>query len=225
MKKTLLFALAAAVFPAAASAHVTANPTEAAADGFTMIGFRVPHGCEESDTTSLTVRIPQGVVSVAPQAVPGWRVATKTGKFAEPVESFGETITEGIVEVTWSGGVVPHDQFVDFGISMKMPNEPGETLWFPAVQRCEQGETRWVKIPVEGQEEPDTPAPGVTLIAAGGGDAPAAQEPAEGGEAAAPAEADTDDDRTNAALGLGAAGLVAGLAALAVALFWRPRRT
>jgi periplasmic copper chaperone A len=214
MKKTLLLALAvAAALPAAASAHVTANPTEATADGFTMIDFRVPHGCEESDTTSLTVRIPQGVVGVAPEAVPGWEVTTKSGTFDEPVEYFGETLTEGTVEVTWTGGPLSHTQFVDFGISMKMPNTPGETLWFPAIQRCEQGETRWVKIPVEGQEEPDTPAPGVTLVAAEGAD-----------EAVAAPEADEDDDdRTNAALALGAAGLVAGLAALGVALFRRPR--
>jgi uncharacterized protein YcnI len=213
MKKTLLLALAvAAALPAAASAHVTANPAEATADGFTVIGFRVPHGCEEAGTTTLTVRIPQGVVSVAPEAVPGWEVTTKTGTFDEPVESFGETITEGTVEVTWTGGPLAHDQFVDFGISMKMPNTPGETLWFPTIQRCEQGETRWVKIPVEGQEEPDTPAPGVTLVAAEGPDE----------AVAAPAADEDDEDRTNAALALGAAGLVAGLAALGVALFRRP---
>jgi periplasmic copper chaperone A len=227
-----LAAVAALVAAPTAAAHVTANPREAVAGEFAMIAFRVPHGCEDSPTTSLTVRIPDGVVSVTPQSVPGWRVTTKSGKLAQPVDLHGETITEGVQEVTWSGGSLDPHQFLDFGISMRMPDTPGETVWFPAIQRCEQGQTRWIQIPVSGEPEPDEPAPGVTLVAAGGGtaassgdDATSSTEPASGAEAAADADGADDEDENRMellAMGFGAGGLVAGLAALG--LTWRRSR-
>jgi periplasmic copper chaperone A len=212
----LLAAFGALLVVPVAGAHVTANPAEFEAGGFTMIAFRVPHGCEESPTTSLTIRIPAGVVFVTPQRVPGWEVTTKQGKLAQPVEAEGETLTEGVTQVTWTGGPLPVHEFTDFGISMKMPDTPGKTLYFPAVQRCSRGLTRWIQIPVAGEPEPDEPAPGVKLVAAA----------AEQETPAASAETDDEDEldgATIAALGLGGAGLVAGLAALFVTLRRRPQ--
>jgi uncharacterized protein YcnI len=212
----------------AAGAHVTANPTEANAGGFAMISFRVPHGCEDSPTTSLTVKIPEGVVSVTPQAVAGWEVSTKSGKLATPVELHGSTVTEGVQEVTWTGGPLDSHQFTDFGISMAVPDTPGETLYFPAVQRCQQGVTRWIQIPVDGQAEPDSPAPGVTLVAASGGHGSTGSDKGTettAAEEAAPSSADDEDASTIeiVALVLGAGGLLAGLAALG--LVWRRPRS
>jgi periplasmic copper chaperone A len=222
----LLGVVGALVGAPAAAAHVTANPTAAAAGGFAMISFRVPHGCEDSPTTSLTIRIPDGVVSVTPQSVPGWEVSTTSGKLATPVELHGSTVTEGVKQVTWTGGPLDAHQFTDFGISMAVPDTPGETLYFPAVQRCEQGVTRWITIPVAGQDEPDTPAPGVELLAAAGGHG-ASEETEDGADEEATAAGEPEEDESNAveyvALGLGAGGLAAGLAALGMA--WRrPRR-
>ena len=171
---------------------------------------------------------------MAPQAVPGWEVETVEGKLAQPVDLFGETVTEGVKQVTWTGGPLDPHQFTDFGISMKLPNTPGETLWFPVVQRCEGGKvTRWITIPVAGQEEPDTPAPGVELTAAAGATA-APRSPRTGGDRLRRGggrrtddeeEIVADEDRVNLALGLGAAGLVAGLAGLGIGLAGRRRRT
>jgi uncharacterized protein YcnI len=238
-KRIVLAALAAAVLAPAASAHVTANPSEAPAGGFAMISFRVPHGCEESPTTSISVQIPPGVVSVAPEAVPGWEVETVEGPYDEPVLLHGEEVTEGVKEVTWTGGPLDAHQFLDFGLSMRMPETEGETVYFPVVQTCEQGETGWITIPVEGEEEPDTPAPGVELLAASGGHGSSsgssgsddqtssdAEEPATEGdaEAAAAVEAEDDDDgMVMAAMVMGGLGLVAGLGALG--LTWRRGRT
>ena len=216
--------LAALVAAPAAQAHVTANPGEAPAGSFAMISFRVPHGCDDSPTTSLTIKIPDGVVFVTPQAVPGWQVETKEGTLAEPVQSHGETITEGVTEVTWSGGPLDPHEFTDFGLSLRLPDTPGETLYFPAVQRCEEGVTRWIQIPAEGGPEPEEPAPAVLLTAPSGegGSATGAAE----GEAAAPTSISGDDDSGSAlALGLGSAGLAAGVLALGVTLVRRPRRT
>jgi uncharacterized protein YcnI len=232
-KRIALAALAAAVLAPAASAHVTANPTEAPSGGFAMISFRVPHGCEESPTTSISVQIPAGVVSVAPQAVPGWEVETVEGPYDEPVMLHGEEVTEGVKEVTWTGGPLDAHQFVDFGISMRMPEgDEGDVVYFPVVQTCEQGETGWITIPVEGEEEPDTPAPGVTLLAASGGhgsssgsDDMASSDAEETTAEAAPATdvEDDDDGMVMAAMVMGGLGLLAGLGALG--LTWRRGRT
>jgi hypothetical protein len=148
--------------------------------------------------------------------------------------------------VTWKGGRLDAHQFTDFGLSMQLPDAPGETVHFPAIQRCAEGQTRWIQIPVEGEPEPDEPAPGVVLIAEDGGhgggtdDAMATDGGAgaeDGGDgasvagsggseqAAAPIAGDGGDGEggSGLAIALGAAGLAAGLTALGLVLARRPR--
>jgi len=52
-----------------------------------------------------------------------------------------------------------------------LPDKAGETIYFPVVQTCQQGVTRWIDIPVAGQDEPETPAASVKLLAKAAGDA------------------------------------------------------
>ncbi|MEQ9336175.1 MAG: DUF1775 domain-containing protein, partial [Miltoncostaeaceae bacterium] len=63
--------------------------------------------------------------------------------------------------VSWSGVPLAPDQFIDFGLSMRMPATEG-AIDFPAIQTCEEGVTRWIQPTVDGQEPPDEPAPQVT---------------------------------------------------------------
>jgi uncharacterized protein YcnI len=218
MRYVLTLIGVALVLAPAAGAHVTANPASATAGEFTKVDFRVPHGCEGSATTSLTVRIPNGVLFVAPEVVPGWRESVTMAKFSEPIEVFGETHTEGVRTITWTGGRLPEGRMLDFGVSLRMPEGAGRTIYFPAVQRCEKGVHRWITIPVQGQEEPEEPAPGVELVAAEAAEGEATSTT----PAAAPVE-DSDDDRANLALGFGIGGLVVGLGALGLSLWRRPR--
>jgi periplasmic copper chaperone A len=218
MRYVLTLIGAALVLAPPAAAHVTANPSSAVAGEFTKLDFRVPHGCEGSATTSLTVRMPDGVLFVSPEVVPGWKESVTTAKFSEPVEVFGERHTEGVRTVTWRGGPLLEGRMLDFGVSLRLPDNVGKTLYFPSVQRCEKGVHRWITIPVEGQEEPEEPAPGVELIAA---EATEEEQPA---AAQAPVEeSDDSDDRANLALGFGIGGLVVGLAAVGLSLWRRPR--
>jgi periplasmic copper chaperone A len=218
MRYLLTLIGAALVLAPAATAHVTANPGSATAGEFTKLDFRVPHGCDGSPTTSLTVRMPEGVLFVAPEVVPGWKESVTTAKFSEPVEVFGETHTEGVRTVTWRGGPLPEGRMLDFGVSLRLPEGAGKTLYFPSVQRCVKGVHRWITIPVEGQEEPEAPAPGVELIAT------EATEEEQVMPAPAPVEeSDDSDDRANLALGFGIGGLVVGLAAVGLSLWRRPR--
>ena len=142
---------------------------EAPAGGSTIIPFVVPHGCDGSPTRSVAIRIAAGVTSAKPQAKPGWRLTITRGKLPQPVKDFaGNTVTRGVLQVTWSGGNLPDSQFDTFNILLGMPNTPGKTVYFPVVQRCAKGVTRWIEIPKKGQAEPEHPAPGVKLVKSSG---------------------------------------------------------
>jgi uncharacterized protein YcnI len=211
---------------APASAHVTANPREAAANGYTKHDFRVGHGCDGSPTTKVAIQIPDGVISVKPQVVPGWTIAVTKGPIT-PYESEGQTISEGVKEVSWTGGPLPDEHMLEFGLSMKMPDKEGETLYFPTVQTCQQGEHRWITIPVEGQEEPDEPAPAIKLTAAAPEHGSAGAKDASGGseeqagaiqdEAASASGSSGTDGLTIIALILAIAGVLLGGGALGMA--------
>jgi len=81
------------------------------------------------------------------------------------VESHGRTITETVVELTWTGKLAD-ENFDQFGIHMKLPDKPGETLYFPTVQECEKGVHRWIEIPAAGKSRGDykEPAPFLRLL-------------------------------------------------------------
>lgn len=206
-----------------AFAHVSATPDEAPAGGTAYEQFKVGHGCEGSPTTKVTIFIPDGVVSVKPEVEPGWKLETKVGAIT-PFDNHGETVSEGVKEITFTAETpLPDDQMTLFGVSMKMPDKAGETISFPVVQICEKGETRWIDIPVEGQDEPEHPAPGIKLTAAGADEHEAAagtEEKTRGeaasteGEDAAAVQAgrveDGNDTLAIIALVIGALGFLTG---------------
>ncbi|WP_053072548.1 YcnI family protein [Corynebacterium renale] len=76
MKKIAAVAAVTVVLanPVAASAHVSAEPSEAAAGTFSTISFGIPHGCDGSATTALTFAIPDGVEKVKPNVNPAWDI-------------------------------------------------------------------------------------------------------------------------------------------------------
>jgi periplasmic copper chaperone A len=234
-----LAAAAALALPAAASAHVTIQPSTAPADGFTRIDVRVPNERDDAGTTKVEVQLPPGFAFVSYEPRPGWKVTLKKVKLDKPLKTDeGLEVSEGIGQITWTGdgkqGVIGPGEFVDFGLSVKMPpGKPGQKLTFKALQTYEGGEVvRWI-----GPESADEPAPTVTLTAAGAGGGHGApgtaggdqsvssssggQEPAAAGESTlASSTTDSDgggDGLAIAALIVGALGLLAGIAALATA--------
>jgi len=204
----------------AAGAHVTLNPPEWEAGGFARFAVRVPNERDNANTTRVTVQFPESVISASFMPVPGWTRTVRMARLAEPIEEEGEEpITERIASVTWSGGSIRPGEFVEFGVSFQVPEGAGEELLFPSLQRYSSGEVvRWIAP----DPEADTPAPRIAVLP------PEEEEAAEpaAAEAQAPAApAATEDDqarsRANLALGLGIAGLVAGLVALGLALVRR----
>ncbi|MBA2614525.1 MAG: YcnI family protein [Actinobacteria bacterium] len=228
-KLILLTALAALLAAPVASAHVTLNPNEWEAGGFARFAVRVPNESAMASTTEVTMQFPENVISARFQDVPGWERTIQMATLDTPIEEEGEEpITERLASVTWSGGEIEPGEFQEFGVSFQVPEGATEPLLFPTLQTYSDGEVaRWIAP----EEEADTPAPRVAVLAVAG-EEPATTDPTEtitdeGAAAAAAGGSESGgdgEDRANLALVLGIAGLIAGLAALGVALS-RPRRT
>jgi uncharacterized protein YcnI len=231
---------------APASAHVTARPDTTAAGAYALVTFGVPHGCEGSSTTRVSIEIPDALTGVTPTVNPGWDVEMTMETLDPPVEgSHGEEITERVAEVVYTARTPLPDELRDaFVLSLKLPEDAaGDTLVFPTVQACEEGEAAWVEVagPGEDPDDLDYPAPAFEVTAAeddghshGGGEHAtddAAGEATTTGEAGASDEVELSaeaaaqvapDDAAPAAvtwvaLAIGAAGLAAGAAGLLVA--------
>jgi uncharacterized protein YcnI len=167
MLKSILLAAAGALFATTAFAHVTLETGEAKVGSAYKAVFRVPHGCEGSATVKLRVQVPDGYIGVKPMPKPGWKLDIVQGKYDKTYTLYGTPVSEGVREIDWSGNLPDeyYDEFVMRGVlADSLP--VGEVLYFPIVQECEKGVTRWIEKPAKGAD-PDSvehPAPGVKLL-------------------------------------------------------------
>lgn len=163
-----LLASCMALAPGVALAHVTLQASEAPAGSYHKAVLQVGHGCDGSPTREIRVRVPDGMVSVKPMPKPGWEVTTVQGPLATPHASHGKTVTEGVVEIRWTGGRLPDAHYDEFAFRGKLPAAAGGVLHVPVVQLCETGEHRWIEIPAPGQdpERLKEPAPSLRLTEA-----------------------------------------------------------
>ncbi|MFC6017832.1 YcnI family protein [Plantactinospora solaniradicis] len=206
----------------AASAHVTVNPREATQGGYGRLAFRVPTESDTASTVKLEVTLPDDapVASVSTMPVPGWTVAIEKRKVDPPVEVHGSQVSEVVSKITWTAsanaGIKP-GEFQEFPVSMG-PLPTVDRMVFRVLQHYSDGNTaRWIEPPAANGAEPENdPAPVLKLL-------PAAAAATTGPSVAAPDVAvpqqptsSTGDDGDPAALGLAIAGLVAGLAGLAL---------
>jgi uncharacterized protein YcnI len=211
-----------------ASAHVSPDKSEVPAGGFTAVTFTVPHGCEESPTTQLDIQIPESILDVTPGVVPGWDIAVATEPLDEPVESsHGEEVTERESVVTFTaqpGNELPDGFRLGYTLGFQAPETVGEVLYFKTIQVCAEGQTEWIEEWDGTGEEPEHPAPAVTITEAeGDGHGGGAEEEAmdEGSEETTTTldveqAAATSDDDSDSSDGLAIAALVAGVLGLIV---------
>ena len=164
IRLSLLIAGLLATSPA--SAHVFLEGKQTAVGAEYRATFVIPHGCAGSPTIKFRVQIPEGVIATEAAPVAGWNVETVKGKYAGEYDYKGAKVSEGIKEVAWSGGKLPDKSRQEFVITTYLTAglKPDSTLYFPAVQECEQGVSRWIEIPAEGTREGKWPAPGVKLL-------------------------------------------------------------
>lgn len=168
MYRKLILAAALALAAGPALAHVTLEQAEASAGGTYKAVFRVPHGCEGKPTVTVKVKIPEGFIGVKPMPKPGWTLSKVRGKYAKTYELFGTPTSEGVTEVSWSGGSLPDDEYDEFVLRGTFVGElpVGTVIYFPIVQECPDGAAeRWIEVPAAGQSPDDLkmPAPAVTL--------------------------------------------------------------
>jgi periplasmic copper chaperone A len=215
-------AAGALAVPAAAQAHVTVQPTSAAAGAQTVLTVRVPNERDDASTVKVDVRMPPGFASASWEAIPGWSVRAVKEKLATPIQTDDGPIDEQIGEIVWTAssrkdGIAP-GEYRDFPLSVVVPGKPGQTLTFKALQTYSNGDVvRWIGAP-----DADAPAPRLQLTAAA-----SASSSGSGGSrqqanpSPAPAVASSADGGSDTlsliALALGAIGLVVGGVALGIA--------
>jgi len=213
-----------------ALAHVTVNSPGATQGGFGVLTFRMPNETDNTNATELKVQLPaeQPLASVSVKPQPGWTYTVTRAKLSQPItDDDGNKVTDYPSVVDWratAGGIKP-GEYAEFQLSVG-PLPKVDSMTFKAIQTYSDGQiVSWIETPAAGSsDEPEHPAPTLKLAPAGG----TAAAPTTG-TAAAPAAATGDDGASSGSVTgayvVGGIGLVAGLAALGVAVSGRRRHT
>jgi len=213
-----------------ALAHVTVNSPGATQGGFGVLTFRMPNETDNTNATELKVQLPaeQPLASVSVKPQPGWTYTVTRAKLSQPItDDDGNKVTDYPSVVDWratAGGIRP-GEYAEFQLSVG-PLPKVDSMTFKAIQTYSDGQiVSWIETPAAGSsDEPEHPAPTLKLAPAGG----TAAAPTTG-TAAAPAAATGDDGASSGSVTgayvVGGIGLVAGLAALGVAVSGRRRHT
>lgn len=163
--QAVLIAGSIALLSTVAGAHTTLERPQAPSGSYYKAVLQVGHGCKGSPTVALRVRVPEGVTSAKPQPKPGWKLAVKRVKLPKPVDAgHGRMIDEVVSEIAWTGGSLADNEFDEFRIMMKLPDQPGATLYLPVVQECREGVHRWIEIPGPGRAATELKEPAPALL-------------------------------------------------------------
>ena len=168
MLKVAIAFLAFVFFPVLVFAHAVIDGMQKPANTFQFVSVRITHGCGESPTHKVTVKLPDGLSRVSPRYKHGWSVTVNMRKLDEPVELHGQTMSEAVDSIVWEGGTLPDGMYDTFEFRAMMPHDEGGIYRFPTVQECDNGESiHWDEVPAEGQSpwELEEPAPFITLTA------------------------------------------------------------
>lgn len=151
---------------APASAHVGVKADTSAAGSTAIVTFGFGHGCGDSPTTALVFQIPEQFNSVAPVFAAGWSIDVEKQGLDEPIEgSHGSTITERTSTVTFNADAPIEDGiYAMVSLRLTLPEDAaGESIYFPVIQECEEGENAWIEIPQDGEDEDDLESPAPAL--------------------------------------------------------------
>lgn len=226
-----------------AAAHVSVNPSEVAAGDYTKLTFRVPNESPTAGTVAVTVTIPtdQPFASVSVKQIPGWTVVPTKTTLPAPVTQGDTTIKDAVTSITWTadaGTQISPGEFGEFDISVgPVPDVP--SIAFGATQTYSDGAVvEWNEPTPASGEEPEHPAPTLTVGAAAEGEAGHGHSDAEAvattgaaestASVVAAASTSTDHESSSAPTIIAVISLVVAAGALlvaAVALRRRPAGT
>jgi uncharacterized protein len=211
---------------AAASAHVTVNPSSAPAGSFEQLDFRVPTESDSASTIGVEIAFPTDhpIANVSVQPKPGWTVTVTKSKLATPIKTDDGTVSEAVTRVTWkatNGGLKP-GEFDNFAVSAgPLPTDVG-SIMLPAIQTySDGGVVRWIEPQESGGPEPDHPAPVLTLTKSSSTDG-ATDTASTGSSTEATGSSTSSSDSTARTLGI--IGIVLGVLGLGVGGFAMIRR-
>ncbi|HEX6360663.1 YcnI family protein [Actinophytocola sp.] len=168
-----------------AVAHVSVHADTVAQGDTAEIAFRVPTESDTASTVSVKVAFPTDapIAKVAVLAQPGWDYEVTRTKLSAPISAgHGTEVSEVVSQIEWraaspDAGVKP-GEYQQFRIAAG-PLPKTDRLVFKVVQTYDDGQVqRWIDEPVEGEQEPEHPAPVLAL------DAAATSEHGHGGVAA-----------------------------------------
>ncbi|MFK4297867.1 uncharacterized protein YcnI [Arthrobacter sp. GAS37] len=209
----------------AASAHVNVNPDDPAAGGYTHLTFNVPNESPTAKTSKLEVSLPTDTPfnSVSVKPVEGWTAELVTTALPKPVTVAGATVTKAVSSVVWTADAahqIGQDQYQAFSISVGVLPDAGTTITLPATQTYTDGTVvKWDEKTVEGQPEPEHPAPSfVTTASDAAASAATTSSPSVTPAPSAAASTTSSDAGSTAGwfgLAAGLIGLAAGVTALA----------
>ncbi|MFI0510186.1 uncharacterized protein YcnI [Streptomyces canus] len=209
---TALAACAVLTAAGVASAHVTVHPdsyARGATDG--ALTFRVPDESDTESTTKVQLFLPTDhpLLGVLVSPHDGWTAEVTDTRLKKPVRTDDGTITDAVSEITWTGGRIGPGRYEDFDVAFGQLPDDTARLAFKTLQTYSDGKlVRWIEEAAPGDEEPENPAPVLTLT------------PAAGTSAAKPAATTSKTLASDStARGLGVAGLVVGALGLAAGAF------
>jgi uncharacterized protein YcnI len=208
----------------AASAHVNVNPDDPAAGGYTHLTFNVPNESPTAKTNKLEVSLPTDTPfnSVSVKPVEGWTAELVTTTLPKPVTVAGATVTKAVSSVVWTADAahqIGQDEYQAFSISVGVLPGAGTKVTLPATQTYTDGTVvKWDEKTVEGQPEPEHPAPSfVTTATDAAASAASTSSPSvtpATSAAASTASSDTGSTAGWFGVAAGLIGLAAGVTAL-----------
>ncbi|MFE4834797.1 YcnI family protein [Arthrobacter sp. NPDC056691] len=223
---------------AAASAHVSVDPSATSEGGFTKLTFSVPNESETAKTNRLEVKLPTDtpLTSVSVLPIDGWKAQVITTTLPKPVQVAGATVTKAPTSVVWTADAahqIGQNQFQTFTLSVGRLPAAGTTVALPAAQgytdgttvnwadaaEAEHGHASATSTAPASEAEESHPAPSFVTTAAENEGAHAEATPAATqASAVAPASSTSSsgaDTAGWAGLAAGLIGLAAGVTALA----------
>lgn len=131
---------------AAASAHVTVDPSSTSEGGFTKLTFSVPNESETAKTNRLEVKLPTDtpLTSVSVKPMDGWKAQIITTSLPKPVQVDGATVTKALTSVVWTADTahqIGQNEFQTFTLSVGRLPAAGTTVTLPAAQGYTDGTT------------------------------------------------------------------------------------
>mgnify|MGYP001259385253 CR=1 FL=1 len=147
-------------------AHVVLGEPAALAGTSHRAVFRVGHGCGGNPTTAIKVFMPAGFQGTKPMPKPGWALSIRKEKLDIPYDSHGKTVSEDVVEVTWTASSkenwLPDAWYDEFVLRGDLPAQAGP-LWFRVLQSCENLSLDWSQIPAGSTSTKGLKAPALLL--------------------------------------------------------------